>query len=124
MRAGFLVFDQARRAGCTLFAGDATIRGSAIEVFPHGSSVALRGRLPPAGTCKSGARKRRWRAEVLEAHGVDTKRLRSTDAVDAALAALTGLLALEGKFWTVGDATEGVIVLPGKPPRGRFGVQM
>ena len=34
------------------------------------------------------------------------------DALDAALAALTGILALEGSFSTVGDPDEGVILLP------------
>jgi len=34
------------------------------------------------------------------------------DALDAALAALTGILALERNFTTVGDPDEGVILLP------------
>jgi predicted RNase H-like nuclease len=120
MRVGFSVFAAAKRAGYPLFATGGKIRGSAIEVFPHGSAVALKGCLPPVGTCRSGGRKRRWRAAVLEAHGVDTRALRSVDGVDAALAALTGLMALEGKYWVVGDATEGVIVLPGCAPGEPF----
>jgi hypothetical protein len=48
----------------------------------------------------------------LEARRVDVATLRSQDEVDAALAALTGLLALEGEFVAVGDPDEGVIVLP------------
>jgi predicted RNase H-like nuclease len=110
----------AKRAAYPLFTGKGKLRGSAIEVFPHGSAVALKGRLPPTGTCKSNGRKRRWRAAILEAHGIDTSRFLSTDEVDATLAALTGLFALEGKFWVVGEAGESVIVLPGKPPRERF----
>jgi hypothetical protein len=42
------------------------------------------------------------------------------DEVDAALAPLTGLLVLEGKYWTVGQSVEGVIVLPGEPHRAPF----
>ena len=62
----------------------------------------------------------RFRAAVLEAHGVETSRLRSADEIDAALAALTGVLALEGNFWTVGASTEGVIVVAGRRPDGPF----
>ncbi|BCZ24053.1 hypothetical protein MTY59_39080 [Mycobacterium senriense] len=41
--------------------------------------------------------------------------LPSIDAVDAALAALTGLRALEGQFTAIGDPAEGVIVVPVAP---------
>jgi hypothetical protein len=51
-------------------------------------------------------------AEYLQAHGVHTDELTSTDGIDAALAALTGLPALEGKRFAPGDPTDGVIVLP------------
>lgn len=87
MRVGFSVFDAAKRAGYPLFTGKGKLQGSAIEVFPHGSAVALKGSLPPAGTCKSSGRKRCWRAAMLEEQGVHASGLRSMDAVDAALAA-------------------------------------
>jgi predicted nuclease with RNAse H fold len=85
---------------------------TAIEVFPHASAAALRGRLPPRGTSRRPGRKRAWRGAVLEAHRVDSSELRSLNQVDAALAALTGMLALEGVLLPVGEPEEGVIVLP------------
>jgi hypothetical protein len=53
-----------------------------------------------------------WRRTVLGAQSVDGAALRSTDQVDAALAALTGLFALERRFSAPGDPREGKIVLP------------
>jgi hypothetical protein len=53
-----------------------------------------------------------FRRRVLENCGIDTSSLATVDAVDAALAALTGILALEGNVSTVGDPDEGVILLP------------
>ncbi len=41
-----------------------------------------------------------------------TDDLRTADQVDAALAALTGILALRGSFIAPGDPDEGLIVLP------------
>jgi hypothetical protein len=78
-----------------------------MEVFPHATAVVLAGCLPPAGTTK-----RQWRTLVLDAQGVDTSGLRSADQVDAALAALTGIRALQGRSSALGDPREGVIVLP------------
>ncbi len=49
---------------------------------------------------------------MLRAQGVRTDELASPDRVDAALAALTGLLALDGKRFAPGDPREGVIVVP------------
>src|SRR5207302_1381491 len=82
-------------------------RNTAMEVFPHASAVVLAGCLPPPGS-----RKREWRSTVLAAEGVDVRGLRSADQVDAALAALTGVRALQGRFSALGDPREGVIVLP------------
>lgn len=83
------------------------VRGHAIEVFPHASAVVLAGALPP-----SGVRVTAWRREVLRGRGVDPSALRSADQVDAALAALTGLHALERRFSAPGDPREGQIVVP------------
>jgi len=83
------------------------VAGTAIEVFPHASAVVLAGCLPPDSVPKH-----RWRRSVLAQWGVDVSSLRSADQVDAALAALTGLLALERRFSAPGDPAEGVIVLP------------
>ncbi|MGH8973718.1 MAG: hypothetical protein ACRD0C_11005, partial [Acidimicrobiia bacterium] len=61
-----------------------------------------------------------WRRSVLEAAGVDTAALRTLDQLDAALAALTGLLAWQGCSFTLGDPDEGLMVLPGRRPPGRY----
>jgi predicted RNase H-like nuclease len=83
------------------------VRGTAIEVFPHASAVVLAGTLPPPSVPKQ-----RWRRSVLRSCGVDVNGLRSGDQVDAALAALTGLFALERRFSAPGDPREGTIVVP------------
>jgi predicted nuclease with RNAse H fold len=87
--------------------GMGSVRGRAIEVFPHGTAVALAGHLPPRGLSLHA-----WRRGVLIEVGVDADALRSPDQVDAALAAITGLFALEGRFCAPGDPVEGQIVLP------------
>lgn len=84
-----------------------SVRGTAIEVFPHASAVVLAGYLPPKGVAVHA-----WRRSVLREHGVDADALRSADQVDAALAALTGLYALERRFSAPGDPLEGRIVVP------------
>jgi predicted nuclease with RNAse H fold len=84
-----------------------SVRGTAIEVFPHATAVVLAGCLPPRGVPTHA-----WRREVLAAKGIDPRGLRSADQVDAALAALTGRLALERRFSAPGDPREGQIVLP------------
>jgi predicted nuclease with RNAse H fold len=107
MTVGFDVFQIAGEMGYPRYAAG-PVRGTALEVFPHASAIALAGWLPPSRRYK-----REWRARILEEQGVTTEGLLSGDQVDAALAALTGLLALGGKFFAVGDPREGVIVLPG-----------
>src|SRR5437764_1503442 len=52
------------------------------------------------------------RRAVLRNWGVAERELPSLDRVDAALAALTGVIALRDKHSTVGDPDEGVILLP------------
>jgi hypothetical protein len=95
------------------------VRGSAIEVFPHASAVVLRGTLPPSGWLKSQSAKASWRLEVLQRCGIATAQVASLDLIDAARGALTGLLALEGCFRTVGDSRpeDGIMVLPNTPAR-------
>lgn len=113
MKVGFEVFRVAAERGFRRY-GAGPARGTAIEVFPHASAVVLAGCLPP----RSG-NKREWRKKVLEAQGVATGALRSSDQVDAALAALTGLLAHRGRSFAPGDPKEGVIVLPAPVLPGR-----
>jgi hypothetical protein len=122
MRQGQRVFGLAKQAGYPLYRPGQPVRGSAIEVFPHASAVVLHERLPPSGCSKSRSLKARWRREALQRAGVATGQLASLDLIDAALAALTGLLALEGCFCTVGDCRpeDGVIILPTKTLPHRY----
>jgi predicted nuclease with RNAse H fold len=83
------------------------VDGTAIEVFPHASAVVLAGCLPPRGITSHA-----WRRRILAEHRVDGAALRSADQVDAAMAALTGLYALEHRFSAPGDPKEGQIVVP------------
>ena len=118
MKTGIAAFEACAEAGFPRYrAGPA--QGTALEVFPHATSVVLAGALPPAG-----ARKKDWRTAVLRARGVELASLTTMDLLDAALAALTGLSALRGEFSALGDPDEGTIVvpdrsLPARPyPRG------
>ena len=116
METGFDVFKVAGDLGYPLYTGGASSARSAIEVFPHASAVVLRGSLAPVGVAKSV-----WRRAVLEAAGIDCSEMRTTDHLDAALAALTGLKFLTGDFSVVGTPGEAVLVLPiGKMPTTRY----
>lgn len=105
MTVGFEVFRAIEASFPRYRAG--SVKGTAIEVFPHATAVVLAGCLPPKGLSAHG-----WRRGVLGAHGVDARALRSADQVDAALAALTGQYALQRRFSAPGDPREGQIVLP------------
>ncbi len=110
MRVGQEAFQAARAAGFELFTPGRGVRGSALEVYPHASDVALRGRPPPPGVTRSASRKKKWRSDTLQLAGLDVDRLVSIDAVDAALAALTGLYGLEGWFEAIGTTPFFIIV--------------
>jgi predicted nuclease with RNAse H fold len=121
MLAGHDAFAAAARAGYVCFTGGPDGRGRALEVFPHGAAVALRGQRPPPGTARRPAAKRGWRAAVLEDAGVEVTALRTLDAVDAALAALVAVIVAEGGRWfCLGEADEGCVVLPGQRPTGPY----
>ncbi|MHB8614056.1 MAG: DUF429 domain-containing protein [Candidatus Dormibacteraceae bacterium] len=116
METGFDVFKVAGDLGYTLYTGGASFARSTIEVFPHASAVVLRGSLAPVGVAKYV-----WRLSVLEAAGVACSEMRTTDHLDAALAALTGLSFLMGDFSVVGTPGEAVLVLPiGRVPIRRY----
>lgn len=106
MTVGFAIF-AAIADSFPRYRGGSVVKGTAFEVFPHASAVVLAGTLPPPG-----GRQHAWRREVLTAHEVDGRSLRSNDQVDAALAALTGVFALERRFSAPGDPREGQIVVP------------
>ena len=114
MKAGMAVFALAAEHGYRLDTTGGRGR-RAIEVFPYGTSVVLSGGLKPHGM-----RAKDWRERILRAHGVATDALRTSDQVDAALAALTGVLVGEGRATYLGDGAEGVIVLPVTAPLPRY----
>ncbi len=106
MESGFEAFRVAAAHGYERYrAGDP--RKKTLEVFPHASAAVLAGALPPKGVGKKA-----WRERILRAQGVETAGLTTADRVDAALCALTGLHALQGRRFAPGDPKEGVIVLP------------
>jgi predicted nuclease with RNAse H fold len=107
MKTGFEVFKVAGDLGYPLYAGGAPSARNAIEVFPHASAVVLRGSLPPVGVTKSV-----WRRDVLEAAGIDCSEMRTTDHLDAAIAALSGLKFRSSNFSVVGASGEAVLILP------------
>ena len=107
MRVGFAVFNDI--ADRYPYYRNGPIRSTALEVFPEASATLLTGTLCPKG------QKIPFRRAVLRAHHIDDTLLPSIDAVDAALAALTGLRALGGQFTAIGDPAEGIIVVPVAP---------
>ncbi len=114
MREGFRAFHAAAAAGFPTWSGVVgDIRGHAFEAFPHATAVALRGAAPPKGFGVKKALLREWRRQVLIGAGVrGADELRGLDQVDAALAALTGVLALQGTITWLGDPAEGVMGIP------------
>lgn len=112
MRTGFKLFAAAASAGFEVGCHASAVRHQALEVYPHGSAVTLRGALPPAGMLRSVAGKRGWRTQVLADNGVYPGPGWTVDQIDAALAAYTGVRALEGAASAVGQPEEGVIVVP------------
>jgi predicted nuclease with RNAse H fold len=107
MRVGFAVFNNI--AERYPYYRNGPIQSTALEVFPEASATLLTGTLCPKG------QKIPFRRAVLRAHDIDDTLLPSIDAVDAALAALTGLRALEGQFTALGEPAEGIIVVPVAP---------
>jgi len=114
MRVGFRLF-QELTGPYRLFAGD-VLEGRAAEVYPHASAVLLAGRDRAEGETKVA-----FRRAILRAQGVDEVTLPNGDRVDAALAALTGVHALEGHWTCVGDPAEGVVLLPSRSAGRRAG---
>lgn len=115
MQVGFQTFGAAADAGFPRFDGR-TVRGTAIEVFPHATETVLAGCLPPLGISK-----KIWRTRLLRSQGVAVTDLRTLDHLDAAIAALTGLIALELRTpFAPGVPKEGAIVLPTRIPAGPY----
>jgi predicted nuclease with RNAse H fold len=105
MAAGFQTFQAVASSHPTYAEG--SFVDKAIEIFPHATAYVLAAGAEPKA-------KSPWRRRIVELLGYETHLLRTGDDVDAALAALTGLLALEGNVRSVGNPVEGVIILPSK----------
>lgn len=86
-----------------------------IEVFPYASKVRLFGRPIPRKTTKAGLDWLRGRLQGLVPGLCDAGRL-GHDELDAIVAAYTAFLHCKGRSQVVGDADEGVIVLPAPRP--------
>lgn len=117
VRVGSRAFDVAAAVGYPLQGDSGVVRGCAVEVFPHASDVFLRGCLPPVHTTRRVGTKRAWRLATLEAAGVNTSDLcvnrvgaQTLDSIDAALAAVTALRAVDGVFSVFGSAGEWIVV--------------
>ncbi len=78
-----------------------------FETFPHAVTCALLG-----ADEASAKRKRVQRRQLLQDAGIDPTPLKSIDAVDAALCALTAQYVLAGRSKAYGDAECGYIFVP------------
>lgn len=114
MREGLEVFRELARLGYPRYARGA-VRAHAVEIFPYATAVVLTGALRLRDLSK-----RAWRRGILVESGCELSRLTNLDLIDAALAALTGLRALDGEFTAVGDPCEGVIILPVRTLASRY----
>lgn len=104
MRVGFSIYDRLVPRYPRYRGGP--VEDTAAEYFPHASAVLLSGHI---GALRD---KLPFRRAVLANHGVDLALLPTVDRVDAALGALTGLMALDNGHSWVGDANEGALLLP------------
>lgn len=105
MRAGMSLF--AALAGAYPIYREGDPAGHAAEVFPNATAVLLGGRRSAQGQSKVS-----FRRELLLEQGVSAGALPNLDRVDAAIAALTGLVVLGGVWSAVGDPDEGVVLVP------------
>ncbi|GHG50108.1 hypothetical protein GCM10012320_18410 [Sinomonas cellulolyticus] len=77
---------------------------TAAEFYPHASAVAL------AGHIGEFTDKVRFRRQVLATQGIKESELAGADLVDAAVGALTGLIALEGAHTWVGEDRDAMLI--------------
>lgn len=112
MKVGFSIFERLAPLYPLYRGGE--VAGTAAEIFPHAIACLLAGELRPTETPKEV-----FRRAVLRDAGVAEHQLGTLDRVDAALGALTGLIALEHHHSAVGNPDEGMILLPvPELPRG------
>ena len=78
-----------------------------FETFPHAITCAMR------GTENTPAKKKRTqRGELLDTYGIDRALLRSIDAIDAALCALTAQHLLRHRISVYGEEATGFLFVP------------
>lgn len=78
-----------------------------FETFPHAIACSM------LGTDVASAKlKRKQRRQILENSGINTDSLKSIDAIDAALCALTAQYLVDGKTKAYGDVECGYIFVP------------
>lgn len=99
---------QALLARYPLFEGSRPPFGRvSFETFPHAVTCAF------LGTDVASARQKRvQRGELVRQHGIATEVLKSIDAVDAALCALTAGYLLNSKVRRYGDPAGGYLLVP------------
>lgn len=78
-----------------------------FETFPHAITCALLGKQDVSAKFK-----RTQRRQLLEKVGINTHKLKSIDALDAALCALAAQYVLQGRARAYGDAASGLIFVP------------
>jgi predicted nuclease with RNAse H fold len=97
---------QALAPGYPLLRGEA--KGPVcFETFPHAITCAVLGR-----DVASAKQKKAQRRKLLEDAGIATAALKSIDAIDAALCALTARYYLQGQTRAYGDEESGYILVP------------
>ena len=111
MLNGAELFAKLVEAKYTLFngTGEQQSRQLCFETFPQAIACAL------AGEIVSAKRKRRVRRNLLDRTNFDTSKLTNIDEIDAALCAFTAHQLALNNFKCYGDATDGIIVVPGRP---------
>lgn len=78
-----------------------------FETFPHAVTCAFLG-----NDVASAKLKRNQRRQIIENHSINTALLKSIDAIDAALCALTAVYFLAGQTVAFGEAQTGYLFIP------------
>jgi predicted nuclease with RNAse H fold len=86
------------------------VRAVCFETFPHAVTCSMLGT-----NVASAKHKRQQRRQLLENAAIDTRSLKSIDAIDAALCALTATHLMQRNTKSYGDAEGGYIFVPKSP---------
>jgi predicted nuclease with RNAse H fold len=85
---------------------------SVIEIYPHASRIRLFGKLPPKTTVAGRKALQEKLCRHIPAIPSPQESLLSHDALDALLAAYTGVLYIEGRTEALGNPAEGLLHIP------------